>query len=57
LVERSPRLRFIAALGILVSSLMLLMKFLPMIPGHFTLAEWLALAAWLAIGLLLHSRA
>jgi hypothetical protein len=29
------------------------MKLLPSFPGHFSLAEWLALAIWLALGLML----
>jgi len=56
LVEKSPRLRLISALGVAVSLLLLLMKWLPGIPGHFSGAEWLALAVWLALGLLLHRR-
>jgi len=56
LVGKGLRLRFIAALGIVVSLLLLLMKWLPVIPGHFSTAEWIALAAWLALGLLLRRR-
>jgi hypothetical protein len=56
-VERRPSLRIVSALGILVSLSLVLMKFIPEIPGHFTTAEWIALAAWLAIGLLMHVRA
>jgi APA family basic amino acid/polyamine antiporter len=56
LVEAAPRLRLIATLGILISLLLILMKLLPVFPGHFSLAEWMALSAWLAIGLLLHRR-
>jgi len=44
----------ISALGILVSLAFLLMKILPRIPGHFSRAEWIALAIWLALGLVLH---
>ena len=29
----------------------------PMFPGHFSLAEWIALVIWLALGLLLRQRA
>jgi APA family basic amino acid/polyamine antiporter len=54
MVEREARLRAVAALGIAVSLLLVLMKWLPGVPGHFTLAEWLALGVWLALGLLLH---
>jgi basic amino acid/polyamine antiporter, APA family len=54
IVVRSGRLRLVAAMGILVSLLLVLMKWLPGVPGHFTLAEWIALAAWLALGMLFH---
>jgi len=50
-----PRLRVITALGILVSFLLLLMKLVPAFPGHFSLAEWIALAVWLVLGAVLHS--
>jgi hypothetical protein len=33
-----------------------LMKVLPIIPGHFSLAEWIALGIWLVLGALLHRR-
>jgi basic amino acid/polyamine antiporter, APA family len=56
LVEPTPRLRLIATLGILISLLFMLMKLLPIFPGHFSVAEWVALSSWLAIGLLLHRR-
>jgi basic amino acid/polyamine antiporter, APA family len=56
LVEPAARLRLIATLGILISLLLLLMKLLPIFPGHFSLAEWIALSSWLLIGLLLHRR-
>jgi basic amino acid/polyamine antiporter, APA family len=56
LVEKNMRLRLFAALGILVSLLLLLMKLLPVFPGHFSLAEWIALGLWLAVGLVLHRR-
>jgi len=56
LVEPRPRLRVIAGLGIVISLLLLLMKLLPIFPGHFTPAEWAALGVWLAIGILLHRR-
>jgi len=54
LVERSPRARALTSLGILVAFLLLLMKLLPAFPGHFTQAEWLALAIWLVLGASLH---
>jgi amino acid transporter len=55
-VERGVRLRVIAAIGVTVSLLLVLMKWIPGVPGHFTLAEWSALAVWLALGMLLHRR-
>jgi len=56
LVEKSARLRLVAALGMVVSLLLVLMKLLPVFPGHFSLAEWIALGIWLAIGLLVRHR-
>ncbi len=56
LVERNPRSRALTSLGILVASLLLLMKLVPAFPGHFTQAEWLALAIWLVLGASLHLR-
>ncbi len=53
IVEKNLRMRFITTLGIGISLLLLLMKLLPIFPGHFSAAEWLALAIWLAIGFLL----
>lgn len=54
LLETSVRLRLIAALGIAVSSAFIMMKVVPAIPGHFTGAEWIALAIWLFLGSMLH---
>jgi basic amino acid/polyamine antiporter, APA family len=56
MVEKRLRLRLITTLGVLVSLLLLLMKWLPVFPGHFSVAEWIAFAAWLVIGLLMHRR-
>jgi amino acid transporter len=56
LVERDARARVITALGILVAAMLLTMKLLPAFPGHFTQAEWIALAIWLALGAALHLR-
>jgi hypothetical protein len=57
IVESRAGLRAIAFLGMTVSALLILMKMVPAIPGHFSGAEWIALGVWLAIGLLLHRRA
>jgi basic amino acid/polyamine antiporter, APA family len=40
----------VAAFGLLVASAMLLMKVIPVIPGHFTMYEWLALGIWILLG-------
>jgi basic amino acid/polyamine antiporter, APA family len=53
LVEKKASKRLITSIGIAVALLMLLMKLLPMFPGHFSGAEWLALGIWLAVGQLL----
>ena len=49
-----PRLldRVAAVFGFLVTSLMILVKVLPIIPGHFTRYEWVALAIWAVLGFL-----
>ena len=54
LVEKRISMRVVTGLGIVVSSLLFFMKVLPIIPGHFSLAEWIALSIWLALGALLH---
>ncbi len=50
-----PRLAdyLIALLGALVGLAMAFMKFLPFVPGHFSGWEWLALALWIILGVLL----
>jgi basic amino acid/polyamine antiporter, APA family len=53
----APRERLIAAVGVMVGLLMILMKILPGIPGHFSGYEWLALGIWSLIGLSLSRRA
>jgi APA family basic amino acid/polyamine antiporter len=45
-----PGERFIALVGVIVGLLMILMKIVPGIPGHFSGYEWLALAIWSLIG-------
>jgi APA family basic amino acid/polyamine antiporter len=57
LIEGNLRCRAITILGILVALLLLTMKLVPAFPGHFTQAEWIALAIWLALGASLHLRA
>jgi APA family basic amino acid/polyamine antiporter len=50
-IERTGRKRAIAVLGGVVSLALIAMKVLPFVPGHFTLAEWIVLSLWVALGL------
>jgi basic amino acid/polyamine antiporter, APA family len=43
--------RRVAGLAIVVTALMVLMKVMPFVPGHFTAYEWLALLIWCVLGL------
>ena len=56
LVEKRISKRVVTALGIAVSLSLLLMKVLPIIPGHFSRAEWIAFGIWVALGAVLHRR-
>ena len=47
----------VAASGLLVAIAMMLMKVFPVIPGHFTIYEWLALAIWIALAAIARNRA
>jgi hypothetical protein len=49
-------LRIIAIFGAIASVALVSMKFLPFAPGHFTVAEYIALAIWLMLGLVLWRR-
>ena len=50
-LENNWRKRWIALLGLAVCAALILMKCLPLVPGHFTLYEYVAMAIWIAIGL------
>jgi APA family basic amino acid/polyamine antiporter len=50
------KLRIIASFGALAAFALVLMKFLPNSPGHFTIAEYTALAVWLLLGAILRTR-
>jgi len=52
----STRLRIVAIFGSIASLALVSMKFLPIVPGHFTEAEYIALAIWLLLGLVLWRR-
>jgi amino acid transporter len=45
-------MRIVSVFGMLVTLLMVLVKVLPLVPGHFTRYEWLALAIWALLGYL-----
>lgn len=47
----APHKRFIAMAGVMIGLLMILMKIVPGIPGHFSVYEWLALGIWMVLGL------
>jgi APA family basic amino acid/polyamine antiporter len=47
----APGKRFVAAIGVSICVLMILMKMLPGIPGHFSGYEWMVLAIWSLLGL------
>jgi len=49
-LQTRRRERGIAVLGALVASLLILMKLLPFVPGHFSGYEFLALALWCLLG-------
>jgi amino acid transporter len=55
-IEERPTLRLITGLGIVVSLLLCLMKLVPIIPGHFTRWEWIALGFWLILGVILRTK-
>ena len=49
-VGETGRRRAVAAVGVLVTLALLVLKLLPVMPGHFTKWEWLALAGWAVLG-------
>jgi basic amino acid/polyamine antiporter, APA family len=54
-MKPSFRGRAAAMFGLLVTSLMVLVKVVPIVPGHFTRYEWMALAVWAGLGALIRS--
>jgi amino acid transporter len=53
LVEKSVGKRMVTSFGIAIALLLLVMKLVPVFPGHFSIAEWVALAIWLVLGFIL----
>ena len=53
---QSLKLQIIATFGATAALALVLMKFLPIAPGHFTTAEYIALAIWLLLGAILRVR-
>jgi len=51
-----PIQTLIAVVGALVALAMMLMKFLPFVPGAFSSWEWLSLGLWIILGMLLGRR-
>ncbi len=52
-IAENGKRRAVAGVGVLVTLALLVLKLLPIVPGHFTRWEWVALAAWAALGLAL----
>jgi hypothetical protein len=50
-------MRIVTGMGIAVSLLLFLMKVLPALPGHFSLAEWIVFGLWVGLGLVVRVRA
>jgi amino acid transporter len=55
-LTRARSQRAIAVSGAAVALLLIAMKVLPFVPGHFSKYEWLALALWLGLGATLRRR-
>ena len=56
-LQPAPGTRGLAVAGMIVAALLVLMKVLPFVPGHFTGHEWIALIIWAGLGLAVRSRA
>jgi basic amino acid/polyamine antiporter, APA family len=52
----TTKLAIISAFGAAAAFALVLMKFLPFSPGHFTIAEYVALGSWVLLGLILRTR-
>jgi basic amino acid/polyamine antiporter, APA family len=54
MMDNRTGVRILTGLGVLVSLTFVLMKALPIFPGHFSFAEWIAFAIWVVLGAALH---
>jgi amino acid transporter len=52
-LARASRERALAAAGVVVGLLLVLMKIVPAVPGHFSAHEWVALGIWCVLGVVL----
>jgi len=55
-ITNSPRQRAIALFGAVVSVALIAMKVLWIVPGHFSMWEWITLLLWVAMGALVRQR-
>lgn len=55
-MNAGPRQRFVAAMGMIVCVLLILMKILPGVPGNFNRYHWLTLGIWCLLGVALVRR-
>jgi hypothetical protein len=49
-VSLSAAEKAVALFGLVVAVALALMKIVPIVPGHFTMYEWLALGVWCVLG-------
>ena len=56
-MKPAPAKAVVAALGAVLGVLMMLMKVVPLVPGHFSHYEWSALLAWCLVGIAMNWRA
>lgn len=54
MMDNRTGVRILTGLGVLVSLTFVLMKALPVFPGHFSFTEWIAFGIWVVLGAALH---
>ena len=54
IADKRTGVRIVTGLGVLVSLTFVLMKVLPVFPGHFSPSEWIAFGIWIVLGAALH---